>query len=129
MILGVGADIIEIKRMKESLKKEPRLLKRLFTPFELKQAGALSESRKIAYYAKRFSAKEAISKAFGSGIGKHISWLDIEISNNKTGAPLVTLSPKATLFLQKKFKIKRLHIYLSLSDEKKYALAFSILTN
>ena len=127
MILGVGTDIVEIAHFKKVWKKTPTILERLFTPNEL--ARSLSLAKKEAYYAKRFAAKEALSKAFGTGICSEIGWQDIEISNDKKGTPVVALSPKACRFLQKKFKIKKPHIYLSLTDEKKYAMAFSVFTD
>ena len=128
MILGAGTDIVEIKRFKEALKKAPDIIGRLFTEKEQKKAQKMLPSKKINYFAKRFAAKEAFSKACGTGIGRNIGWKDIEILNNKAGAPVTTFSEKADLFLQKKFKTKKIHIYLSLTDEKKYAMAFVILT-
>ena len=101
--------------------------KRLFTECELKIASKLATSRKLAYYAKRYAAQEAISKACETGIGKNIGWQDIEITNNSEGTPKVKLSKKAKSFLQKKFKRKTIDILLSLSDEKDYVIAFSVL--
>ena len=128
MILGIGTDVIEIKHLKEAIKKKPKIIERLFTPTERKRAQKLSQERKMSFYAKRFSGKEAISKACGTGIGGNISWLDLEISNNQQGAPVVTLSENATKFLKKKFKTKNIRVFISLSDEKDFALAFCVLT-
>ena len=128
MILGAGTDIVEIKRFKETLQKRPDIVGRLFTEKEQKKAQRMSPERKINYFAKRFAAKEAFSKACGTGIGRNVGWKDIEILNNKAGAPITAFSKKVDLFLQKKFKTKKIHVYLSLSDEKKYAMAFVILT-
>ena len=129
MILGIGADILEISRLDKAIKVSPTLLPRLFTEKEILRAQKLSVSKRNAYYAKRFAAKEAFSKACGTGIGADISWQDIEILNDKNGKPVSKISPKALRFLQKKFKTtKKVSCFLSLSDEKKYALAFIILT-
>ncbi len=128
MILGIGADVIEIKRLKEAFKKSPKMVERLFTFDERKRAQKLSPPKKITFYAKRFAGKEAISKACGTGIGGNISWLDLEILNNQQGAPVVTLSENAVKFLKKKFKAKNIRVFISLSDEKDFALAFCVLT-
>ena len=128
MILGIGTDIVCIKRFKESLKKTPTLVVRVFTDEEIAFAKQLSFSRKSLYYAKRFAAKEAISKACGTGIGADINWQDICVLNNEKGAPDVMMSPKAQCFLQKKFHVKNVQVLLSLADEKEYTVAFAILT-
>ena len=127
MILGIGTDIVEIKHFKENLKKTPSIVKRLFTKKEQEKAKSLSCERRISYYAKRFCGKEAISKACGTGIGVNIGWQDIEILNNKSGAPVVKLSEKSAHFLQKKYKVHKTEILISLSDEKKFAVAIALL--
>ena len=129
MILGIGADIVEIKHFNSVLKKTPAVVQRVFTPKERQIADKLSVSRKSAYYAKRFAAKEAVSKACGTGIGDKINWQDFEILNNMEGMPLATISSETLSFLQKKFKTKKIQIQLSLSDEKEYVLAFAVLQN
>ena len=129
MILGIGTDLLKINRLSKVIQKNPSVLKRLFTPEEILCAEKLSPLKRKAYYAKRFSGKEAISKACGTGIGKNIGWLDMEILNDKKGKPVVQFSPKAFQFLQKKFKTKEVFCFLSLTDEKEYAMAFVVLTN
>lgn len=128
MILGIGADILDINRFKKASKKSQKMIERVFTPTEILHAKTLSLSKREAYYAKRFAGKEALSKAFGTGIGKDLNWLDMEILNDKKGAPVASLSPKALKFLKKKFKTKNIRIFISLSDEKDFALAFSLIT-
>ena len=108
MILGIGMDIVEIKHFQAVLKKNPAVLKRIFTKKEREISERLSALKKSAYYAKRFAAKEAISKACGTGIGNVISWQDIEISNLASGMPIATLSKKATSLLKKKLKAKKI---------------------
>ena len=127
MILGIGTDIVEIKHFKRVVDKNPAILERIFTPTELKKALTLSAKRQTAYYAKRFAAKEAFSKACGTGIGKRITWQDLEISNDPQGMPFIILSTQAKKFLQQKFKTEKIISHLSLSDEKEYAQAFAIL--
>jgi len=127
MILGIGTDIVEIKHFKSVLKKTPRVIQRVFTEEEKKAANKLSGARKTAYYAKRYAAKEALSKACGCGIGSSVGWQDLEILNNEEGAPVAHFSPKASRFLQKKYKVKKIEVFISLSDEKELALAFAVL--
>lgn len=125
MILGVGTDILNIQHFEKAFKKTPTLIQRVFTKNEQKSAPA-NKVKKTAYYAKRFSAKEAFSKACGTGIGKDIRWQDIEIRNDAQGAPFILLSKKATDFICQKFKVKKFKMHLSLSDDKE-ALAFVII--
>ena len=127
MILGIGADIVEINHFRESFRKKPSISKRLFTEKEQEKAKSLSCERRISFYAKRFCGKEAISKACGTGIGANIGWQDIEILNNKSGAPVAKFSKKATQFLEKKFKVQKIEILISLSDEKDFVLAIALL--
>ena len=127
MILGIGTDIVEIKHFKGASKKSPKVLERLFTPKELEKANKLSGNKKFAYYSKRFAGKEALSKACGTGIGADIGWHDMEILNDKKGAPTVKFSGKAQKFLQKKFKVKKVTPFISLTDETEYAMAFAVL--
>lgn len=92
-VLGLGNDIIEIERIRESLEKhQQRFLDRLFTPKE--QLYCQKYEDPIPHYAGRFAAKEAIAKAFGTGIGEHISWQDIEILSESEGAPKVHFSDR-----------------------------------
>ena len=128
MILGIGADIVDINRFEKAVKKGPKMIDRLFTASEIVHAKKLPPKKRTAYYAKRFAGKEALSKACGTGIGKELNWLDLEILNDKKGAPIATFSVKALKFLKKKFKTKTIRIFISLSDEKDFALAFGIIT-
>ena len=129
MIFGIGTDIVDINHFKKVTQKTPSILKRVFTPNELKIAEKMSPQRKLTYFSKRYAAKEAISKACGTGIIADISWQDIEITNTSEGTPVASVSRKANHFLEKKYKSKNLKILLSLSDEKSYAIAFAILTS
>ena len=128
MIIGIGTDLVSFQHFKKNVIKTPAVIERVFTEKERQTADHLSGPRKIAYYAKRFAAKEALSKACGTGIGHDISWQDMEILNDEKGAPVAILSPKALHFLQKKFHTKNVTPFVSLTDEDQFAAAFAILT-
>jgi len=81
----------------------------------------------LFFYAKRFAAKEAFVKAIGTGFRSDINFIDIEIKNYKNGKPYISLSKKLNNFLQKKFKIQKYKVFLSLSDEKDYSIAFVVI--
>lgn len=83
MIYGIGLDITELKRIAAMAARQKRFAERILTPGELDQYHELSEKRKIEFLAGRFAAKEAFSKAFGTGIGKQLSFQDIEIKKIK----------------------------------------------
>lgn len=123
MAIYCGVDIIEIDRVKQSFETiGDNFRDRVFTQAEI----AYCESRKAARfesYAARFAAKEAVSKAFGTGIGD-VGWKDIEILNDDKGKPYVVLSERARGIFD---KMKGLGISLSLSHCKSYAVAFAVL--
>ncbi len=131
MIIGIGNDIIEIARIEESLQKYQDLfLKKIFLDSEIKKYESYSnEKRKISYLAKRFAAKEAFSKACGTGIGSFISFKDIEIVNNNANKPEIKLSQEKYNQLLKHFSVKILKFHLSLSDQENLASAFVIIEN
>ena len=94
MILGIGNDIIEVVRIKTAIERyQQKFLNRLFTPTE--QAYCLSRKDSSLHFAGRFAAKEAVSKALGTGFSQGLTWLDIEIYNDPSGKPSVRLSAKA----------------------------------
>ena len=124
-IYGIGTDIIDISRIKTSLAKNKKFKNRIFSKKEIKYCD--SKNNKIASYSKRFAAKEAFAKALGTGVSKGISFNEISINNNKNGAPFIELSGK-TKAIAKKIIKKKNKIYLSLSDEKKYALAMVVIS-
>lgn len=93
MIFGIGTDIIEISRVAKSIQHlGQHFLDRLFTFKE--QEYCLKYKASERHFAGRFAAKEAIAKALGTGLNEKVSWLDIEILNGDTGAPIVILSDK-----------------------------------
>ena len=123
-IIGNGVDIIKNSRINNSLKTKG-FLNRIFTEKEIQQGRKLKN--KINFYAKRFAAKEAFVKAIGTGFRSDINFIDIEIKNYKNGKPYISLSKKLNNFLQKTFKIQKYKVFLSLSDEKDYSIAFVVI--
>ena len=105
-IFGIGTDIVNVKRMKKSLKKNgDSFKKRIFSKEEIIYCD--TKKNPFAFYAKRFAAKEALSKALGTGIRKGIDFKNIEISNDSFGKPSIKLKGSTANFL--KNKINRLH--------------------
>ena len=123
-ILGIGVDIVKNKRI-QSLIKNRNFIKRTFGTKELKFSKV--KINKTNYFAKRFAAKEAFSKCFGTGIRGDLSFKDIEILNDKMGKPFFYKSKKIDQIVKKKFKIKKYDLLLSLSDEEDHSIAFTIL--
>jgi len=124
-IFGIGTDIIEINRIKKLLNKNNQFKKKIFSTKEIKSCE--SSPNVSASYSKRFAAKEAFSKALGTGIRNGISFNEISINNKKNGAPFIELLGK-TKVITKNITKKKSKIYLSLSDEKKYAIAMVIIS-
>ena len=123
-ILGIGVDIIENKRIKNSIKNH-RFKERIYSSKELKQS-TLSKD-KIGYFSKRFAAKEAFAKSLGTGFSNNLNFKDIEVLNDKKGKPYYYISKKIDKLIFKKFKTKKYDFFLSISDEKEYSAAFTIL--
>ena len=120
-IFGIGTDIISIERIKTSLKNKS-FISRIFNEKEILKCKKINNS--VNCYAKRFAAKEAFSKALGTGISNGINFNEIVILNKKSGKPYISIIGQTRKTLNKKFKRKKTKISLSLSDEKKYAVAF-----
>ena len=120
-IFGIGTDIVSVDRIKKSLKKK-YFIERIFNEKEILKCKKIIKS--VNCYAKRFAAKEAFSKALGTGISNGINFNEIVILNKKSGKPYIVIVGKTKKILDKKFKGKKSKYSLSLSDEKKYAVAF-----
>ena len=126
-IFGIGTDIVNIKRMDKSLKKHGKNFKnRIFSDGEIKYCE--NKKNPSSFYAKRFAAKEAFSKALGTGIKGNIIFKNIEIRNNKSGKPSIKLKGYVDHFLKKKIRNKKYNIHLSLSDDKPWAQATVIIS-
>ena len=121
IIFGIGTDIVSVDRIKNSLKNK-HFLNRVFNEKEIVKCKKVKVS--VNCYAKRFAAKEAYSKALGTGISNGINFNEIVVLNKKSGKPYIDIIGKTKKILNKKFKGKKSKISLSLSDEKKYAVAF-----
>ena len=120
-IYGIGTDIISVKRIRSSLNKKI-FINRIFNKQEILKCRKVTTQYNC--YAKRFAAKEAFSKALGTGISNGINFNEIIILNKKSGKPFISLTGQTKKKLKKIFKGKKSNISLSLSDEKKYAVAF-----
>ena len=125
-IFGIGTDIVNIKRMEKSIKKYNKFKNKIFSEKEIKYCE--SKKNPSSYYAKRYAAKEAFSKALGTGIRSGINFRNIEVSNNSQGKPSILLKGNVSNFLKKKVKNKKYYIYLSLSDDKPWAQATVIIS-
>ena len=123
-ILGVGVDIVQNKRIKSSIKNKSFILK-IFGKNEIK----LSKKNKNRsnYFAKRFAAKESFSKSIGTGFRNNLNFKDIQILNDPMGKPYYKKSKKINDIITKKFKVENYELLLSISDERDYSVAVTIL--
>jgi len=123
-ILGVGTDIIDNRRIKFLIKKK-LFISRTFSIKEINNSK--KNSNKINFFAKRFAAKESFAKAIGTGFRKSLNFKDIEILNEKNGKPYFLITNKIDKIIFREFKVKKYKLFLSISDEKDYSVAFTIL--
>ncbi|MBM3880178.1 MAG: holo-ACP synthase [Verrucomicrobia bacterium] len=123
MILGVGIDIIEVDRIQAAHQRfGERFLKRILCPAEI--AYCLAFKAPAPHLAARFAAKEAVSKAFGTGIGHALGWQDIEVLRRGSGQPYVRLTGPGLRLLE---QCGGRHLHLSLSHTQHYATALAVL--
>ena len=122
-ILGIGVDIVEKNRIKKSLTNK-LFIKRIFTNSEILLAK--NKKNKISFYSNRFAAKEAFSKSIGTGFRENLNFSDLSIKNDKLGKPIFVITDKIKSLIKKKFKITKFDFLLSISDEKKYSIAYVI---
>ena len=123
MIFGIGTDIVEVERIRK-LDSLEKFADKILSLSELKVFKSQIDEKKVTFLAKQFAAKEAVSKALGTGIGKDIRFNQIEILRNSDGKPYLNHDGMITTIFND-LGITKTHV--SLSDEKKYALAFVIL--
>lgn len=122
MIIGLGTDIVQIKRIQKSIDDYgEQFLKRCFTPHERERSD--KRSNPIHAYARLFAAKEALLKALGTGMREGLSWQDWEITPDAYGAPTVAVLGGAAERLGQ----NKLNIRLSMSDDHDYAVAFAVI--
>ena len=126
MIIGIGTDLCDIRRIEDSIKKfDERFKTRIFTKTEREYCE--SKSGKASYYAKRFAAKEAVAKALAGPRTKSLSWQDVEVVNDPSGRPSVKLYRGARNRMKSRLPDGfEGHIFLSLTDDYPYAQAFAV---
>ena len=122
-IVGTGVDIVENSRIKKSILNNS-FLNRVFTKEEILISKKMKN--KSSYFAKRFAAKEAFVKSLGTGFRNEFNFKDISVINDKLGKPSFFITKKIKNIIKKKFKINSFNFFLSISDEKKYSIAFVI---
>ena len=126
-IFGIGTDIVNIQRIEQSLNRYGNSFKtKIFSKREILYCDKKKNSS--SFYAKRFAAKEAFTKALGTGIRKDVSLKNIEIINNVDGKPLILLKGNLSSYIKKKIKSSKYDIHLSLSDDKPWAQATVIIS-
>ena len=122
--LGIGVDIIDNTRIKRSIANK-KFLSRVFSNEEI--INSKKTNYKTSYFSKRFAAKEAFSKALGTGFRKGLNFNDISITNDRYGKPFIKINDKLSVIINKRFKTKKINVFLSISDEKKHSIAFVVL--
>ncbi|WP_118137417.1 holo-ACP synthase [Oceanicella sp. SM1341] len=127
MILGVGTDLANIERIGGTLERfGPRFVNRVFT--EIEQNRSERRRERVASYAKRWAAKEACSKALGTGLRMGIAWIEMEVVNLPTGQPTMRLSGGAAERLARMLPEGHApHIHVSLTDDHPWAQAFVVI--
>jgi len=124
-IYGIGTDIANINRIKRSLKNK-NFINRLFNKHEITRCN--NQINKANCYAKRFAAKEAFSKAIGTGISRGINFNEIIVHNIKSGKPSIKLLGNTKKIVNKILNKKKINIFLSLSDDKPFAVATVVIS-
>ena len=122
-IIGTGIDIVENSRIKKLILNN-LFLNRIFTNEEILISKNMKN--KSGYFAKRFAAKEAFVKSLGTGFRNGFNFKDISVINDKLGKPSFFITKKIKNIIKKRFKINSFNFFLSISDEKKYSIAFVI---
>lgn len=123
MILGIGIDLVEVARIRASHERfGERFLSRILRPGEIEYC--LSHKDPSPHLAARFAAKEAISKAFGTGIGQHLGWRDMEVQRKPSGEPYVVLHDQGLVLIESRGPAR---LHLSLSHTAVHATAMAVL--
>ena len=123
-IFGIGVDLVKNQRIKQSIKKKG-FIEKIFSKKEI--GYSQKTSNKVNFFAKRFAAKEAFSKALGTGFKGGISFKKIEIFNDKMGKPYYYNSNNIKRIIYNRFKIRSYDLFLSISDETDYSVAFTVI--
>ena len=122
-IIGTGVDIVENSRISKLIHNNS-FLNRIFTDEEI--SISKNVKNKTSYFSKRFAAKEAFAKSLGTGFTNGLNFKDISIINDKLGKPSFFITKKIKKIIKKKFNLNSFNFFLSISDEKKYSIAFVI---
>jgi holo-[acyl-carrier protein] synthase len=126
-ILGTGIDIVENNRLKKSIfRKKSNFKNKIFTNNEISYCE--KKTNIINCYSKRFAAKEAFVKALGTGIRYNINFKDIEVANDRYGKPYLIINKNVINKIKILYKVKKFNIFLSITDEKQYAIASVIIS-
>ena len=122
--VGIGVDIIDNKRFKKLI-KDKKFINRIFSKKEI--SASKKKLNKINFFSNRFAAKESFAKALGTGFRNKLNFKDIEIVNDKLGKPFYLINNKIKQIIKKNKKIANFELFLSISDEKDYSVAFTII--
>jgi holo-[acyl-carrier protein] synthase len=122
--VGIGVDIVDNKRFK-NLIKDKKFINRIFSKKEI--FASKKTLNKINFFSKRFAAKESFAKALGTGFRNKLNFKDIEIVNDNLGKPFYLINNKIKQIIKKNKKIANFELFLSISDEKDYSVAFTII--
>lgn len=127
MIIGIGSDIIDIRRIEKTLARhDRRFIERVFTEIEQKKSDR--RAQRVASYAKRFAAKEACSKALGTGLSQGVYWRDMGVVNEPSGKPTMKLTAGAGVRLAELTPPgMTAKVHLTMTDEYPYAQAYVII--
>ena len=122
--VGIGVDIIDNKRFKKLI-KDNKFINRIFSKKEI--SVSKKKLNKINFFSNRFAAKESFAKALGTGFRNKLNFKDIEIINDNLGKPFYLINNKIKQIIKKNKKIANFELFLSISDEKDYSVAFTII--
>jgi holo-[acyl-carrier protein] synthase len=122
--VGIGVDIIDNKRFKKLI-KDKKFINRIFSKKEI--SASKKKLNKINFFSNRFAAKESFAKALGTGFRNNLNFKDIEIVNDNLGKPFYLINNKIKQIIKKNKKIANFELFLSISDEKDYSVAFTII--
>ena len=122
--VGIGVDIVDNKRFK-NLIKDKKFINRIYSKKEI--SASKKKLNKINFFSNRFAAKESFAKALGTGFRNKLNFKDIEIVNDNLGKPFYLINNKIKQIIKKNKKIANFELFLSISDEKDYSVAFTII--
>ncbi len=122
--IGIGVDIVDNNRIKHLIKNK-KFINRSFSKKEI--ISSKKYINKTNFFSKRFAAKESFAKALGTGFRNNLNLKDIEVINDKLGKPHYLINPKIKKLIEIKKKAKNFQLFLSISDEKDYSVAFTII--